>query len=173
MGVYRARLELPSGEANRFRLLLYAELPDRIHGEILSPVGTTELILDGGRGRVAVTVPRERVAYVGAGDSRALEQVLGLSLTLEQLVGGLVGASGDLPGHRWSREPPGRAGLPETFEIEGGGHRLTLRLKRTERLRVSTASLGNGEAPPGVEVRPLESLQTVELPDDPAAGDTR
>ena len=45
--VYRARFEPTPGErARKFRLLVYAAEPDRLHGEILSAVGTTELILD-------------------------------------------------------------------------------------------------------------------------------
>ena len=61
-------------------------LPDRIHGEILSPVGTTEAIFDGGNGRIAVTLPRDRVSYVGDGDAAAMAKVLGVRLSLEELV---------------------------------------------------------------------------------------
>ena len=47
-GLYRARLEEAGGQSERFRLLLFAAAPDRIHGEVLSPMGTTALIFDGG-----------------------------------------------------------------------------------------------------------------------------
>ena len=170
MGVYRSRIEAPGGEAKRFKLLLYAELPDRVHAEILSPVGTTEVILDGGGGRIAVTLPRERVAYVGTGDTTALEQVLGLSLTLEQLVQALLGAGSSVEGLAYVREPPGTPGLPREFEIESAGNRLRMRLERTAPLRVSTAEFGNGEPPAGVEQRPLEALRDVALPEDAAGG---
>ena len=170
MGVYRSRIEAASGETSRFRMLLYAELPDRVHAEILSPVGTTEVILDGGGGRIAVTLPRERAAYVGAGDTTALEQVLGLSLTLEQLVQTLLGAASSVEGLSFTRDPPATPGLPRSFEIESAGHRLRMRLERTAPLRVSTAAVGNGEPPEGVEQRPLEALRAVELPQDAAGG---
>jgi len=170
MGLYHARVEWPSEPARRFRLLLWAEEPDRIHGEILSPLGTTELILDGGAGRLAVTIPRDRVAYVGDADASSLGTVLGLDLTLEQLVGVLLGSDAELTGHPCVREPRGAPGLPRRLDIDEDGHRLSLKLKRLEPLRVSTEFLGTGEAPAGVEVRPLDALRPIELPDDPVAG---
>ncbi len=171
MGVYRARLQQGQGESHRFRLLLYATLPDRIHGEILSPLGTIELIFDGGGGRVAVTIPREGVSYAGAGDSEAMGKVLGVPLSLEQLVQGLLGQSTTGTDYVLARKPEGRAGLPDTMEISGRGNRLSLKLKKLQPLRVSTASLGNGEPPPGMELRPLDSLEAVELPRDPDGGE--
>ncbi len=166
MGVYRARLEDSAGESRRFRLLLYATLPDRIHGEILSPVGTTEVIVDGGDGRVAVTLPRKRVAYTGAGDAEALGKVLGVRLSLEELVRGLLGHDVSDTGYDVERKPAGQLGLPAELRIEGSGHRLSLRLKSKQPLRVSTATLGNGEPPPEMELRPLAALEPVELPSE-------
>lgn len=171
MGVYRAHLEDPGGRSRRFRLLLYAALPDRIHGEILSPVGTTELILDGGGGRVAVTLPRKRVTYAGDADAAALEMVLGVPLSLEQLVQGLLGSDVTGTGYELNREPVGRTGLPDLLRIEGSGHLLSLRLKSMQPLRVSTSTLGNGEPPPDMELRPLTALDPVDLPNDPPSED--
>jgi outer membrane biogenesis lipoprotein LolB len=173
MGVYRARVEDAEGQSRRFRLLLYATLPDRIHAEILSPVGTTEVIIDGGGGRVAVTVPRDRVVYVGPGDPEALEKVLGVRLSLADLVRGLLGHEVDSSGYEVDREPRGEVGLPEVLRIEGSGHRLTLRLKSRQPLRVSTATLGNGEPPAGMELRPLETLDSIDLPSEPHREDER
>jgi hypothetical protein len=171
MGVYRARVEDSQGQSRRFRLLLYATLPDRIHGEILSPVGTTELIIDGGGGRVAVTLPRKRVTYAGDGDAEALEKVLGVALSLEQLVRSLLGHDVTGLGHDLVREPAGVTGLPDLLSIDGSGHRLSLRLKSKQPLRVSTSTLGNGEPPPDMELRPLASLDPLDLPDDAASED--
>jgi len=170
MGVYHARVAWPSEKTRRFRLLLWAQAPDRIHAEILAPLGTTELILDGGAGRLAVTVPRERVAYVGDADASSLAAILGLDLTLEQLVGALLGSGPPLAGPTYTREPRGTPGLPRKLDIDEDGHHLSLKLKRVEALRVSTRSLGTGDAPTGVELRPLEALQPVELPDDAVSG---
>jgi hypothetical protein len=166
MGVYRARLEDPQGESRRFRLLLYATLPDRIHGEILSPVGTTEVIVDGGGGQVAVTLPRKRVSYTGSGDPEALEKILGVRLSLEELVRGLLGHEISDTGYAVKREPAGSLGLPDELTIEGSGHRLSLRLKSTQPLRVSTETLGNGQPPPQMERLPLTTLEPIELPDE-------
>jgi len=172
MGVYRARLEDASGQSRRFRLLLYATLPDRIHGEVLSPVGTTELIIDGGGGRVAITQPRKRVSYAGDADAEAMEKVLGVRLSLEQLVQGLLGHEVTGVGYSVERRPAGETGLPESLRIDGSGHSLSLRLKSSQPLRVSTSTLGNGEPPPDMEVLPLTDLDPVELPDDsPEDGD--
>ena len=172
MGVYRARLEDAQGKSRRFRLMLYATLPDRIHGEILSPVGTTEVIIDGGGGRVAVTLPRKRVAYTGDGDAAGLERVLGVHLSLEQLVRGLLGHEVSDTDYEVVRKPVGRTGLPDELHIAGPrGHRLSLRLKSRQPLRVSTETLGNGEPPPGVEQRPLASFDPVDLPSDSNAED--
>jgi hypothetical protein len=170
MGVYRTRLEDSLGQSRRFRLLLYATLPDRIHGEILSPVGSTEVIVDGGAGRVAVTLPRKRVAYAGEADAAALEKVLGVRLSLEDLVGTLLGQDIPTDGYEVTREPVGQPGLPEVLQIEGAGGRLLLRRKSLQPLRVSTATLGNGEPPPGMELRPLTSLDSIELPEDSGSG---
>jgi hypothetical protein len=169
MGVYRARLEDSQGHSRRFRLMLYATLPDRIHGEILSPVGTTEVIVDGGAGRVAVTLPRKRTAYTGAGDADALEKVLGVRLSLRQLVHELLGHEASSTDYEVVREPAGQTGLPRELRIDASGHRLSLRLKSKQPLRVSTESLGNGEPPPEMNVRPLTALDSIDLPEDPGS----
>jgi len=173
MGVYRARLEDPEGNSRRFRLLLYATLPDRIHGEILSPVGTTEVMIDGGGGQVAVTLPRDRVAYTGPGDAEAMEKVLGIRLSLEDLVRALLGHEVSDSGYELDREPRGEVGLPLGLRIEGNGHRLSLRLKTKQPLRVSTATLGNGEPPPEMDVRPLATLDPIALPSEANDEDQR
>jgi hypothetical protein len=166
MGVYRATLEAPSGKTRRFRLLLYATLPDRLHAEILSPVGTTEAIVDGGSGRLAVTVPRQRVTYVGDSDDEALGKVLGIPVSLETLVGVLLGEEEHAAELEAQRRPRRGAGLPDGLLLHGGGSRLELRLKKKRPLRVSTATLGNGEPPPGTDLLSLEELDRSDLEQD-------
>ena len=75
VGLYRARLEHPDGSSDRFKLLLHAALPDRLHGEVLAPVGGTVLIFDGGGGRMAVTFVRDRVSFVGPASPANLEKL--------------------------------------------------------------------------------------------------
>jgi hypothetical protein len=172
MGVYRATLEERGGDSRSFRLLLYAAPPDRIHGEILSPVGTTEVIIDGGGGRLAVAVMEHRLAYVGEADAASLQKVLGVALSLESLVGGLLGsASPDGEGYRVRREPSVGSGLPRRLILEGERRRVDLRLKRLAPLSASTEALGNGQPPAGMETRPLPLLDEIVIPDaDGGAG---
>ncbi len=64
--LYKARVGGAEGaRPRRFRLLLFAELPDRLHGEVISPLGRTEMIADAGGGRISVLFVRDRVAFVG------------------------------------------------------------------------------------------------------------
>ena len=159
VGIYAAKLA-ESGQAGRsFRLMLYVELPDRIHGEILSPLGTPEVLLDGGAGRLAITLVNKRVSYVGPTQPAALAPILGLPLALDALVRGvLYGAPGE--GRYRLRRSPGREGaLPEWLEIEAEGTYLSLRLKRTRRLRAFPTDLGTGRAPDGTTIRPLDEFE--------------
>lgn len=165
MGVYRATYEATTGKTHEFRLLLYAALPDRVHGEVLSPVGTTELIFDGGRGRVALTVPRDRRSYVGDGDAAGMAKILGVRLTLAELVSGLLGERTVDSDYRVERIPRNTAGLPRSLAITGEAHRLSLRLKKKRPLRISTETLGNGAPPPGMETAPLDALEEPLLPE--------
>ena len=69
-------------------------------------------------------------------------------------------------GYDVDREPAGATGLPDRLRIGSPGHQLSLRLKSLQPLRVSTATLGNGEPPPNMEVRPLTALDPGDLPAD-------
>jgi len=171
MGVYRAATESADGERRTFRLLLFAEPPDRLHGEILSPVGTTEVIVDGGGGRLAVTLPADRVVYAGRADRRTMAKLIGVGLSLPELVAALW--EGELEGD-WTleREPVGRPGLPDRLELQGEGHVFQLWLKRIQPLRTRTPELGTGVPPEGMESRPLEQLP-LDRAGTPEPGDPR
>lgn len=165
--VYRARFASASDErVRKFRLLVYAAEPDRLHGEILSAVGTTELILDAGGGRVSVFFVRDRIAFVGPANSRVLDALLGVPVAIEDLVQALLGnRPEDLPGASsgWTLLPGGRV-YPDTIRLEDGGRRFELRLKRIRPIRVDPATLGTGRPPRGVEQRPLEELDPEAIP---------
>jgi hypothetical protein len=170
VGVYKARLEPAEGKPRRFRLLLFAMLPDRIHGEVVSPLGSTVLIFDGGGGQLSVTFVRDRIAFVGPADGAALEAVLGLDLPLEELVRGLLLGELTDPRHRIVRTSSRDPGLPDALEISGERQLLQLRLKKRQPLRSSEAELGRGEPPPGMERRPLSELRLHDLPIDDGEG---
>jgi len=155
-GLYRAELRNEEGRTRRFRLLLYAAPPDRIHAEVLSPTSATLLVLDGGAGRVALSFVRERVAYVGDAGPAALHALAGLELSTADLVRGLLGAADAPAGVH--RSPQDRPGLPDEFALDGAGGALRLRLVKLKPLRGGAEALGRGEPSPGMEQRPLEEL---------------
>ncbi len=166
MGVYRGRIEGEGERPRKFRLLLFAALPDRIHAEIVSPVGSTEMILDGGGGRLAVTLVREKIAFVGDADSGAMNRVLGVRLGVAELVRGILTDeptdSSDVTLRRVESESPP---LPERVEIESGASRLSLELKRVRPVRFRSSGIGTGKPPEGIEdLRPLDELELEGVP---------
>ena len=162
--LYRARFEPGRDEKiRRFRLLVYASEPDRLHAEVLSSLGTTELVLDAGPAGVSVLFVRDRVAYVGAADERALNALLGVALSPEDLVGVLRGGQPRSSDLVWS-VVPGRSGYPRSVRLSDGERRLFLELKRLRPMRADLQTLGTGRPPEGVELRSLEQLDPDSLP---------
>jgi hypothetical protein len=165
-GVFKVRLEQEGEKPRKFKMSLFAELPDRIHGEIGSPVGTTVVVFDGGNGRLAVTFVRDRVAYVGPADAESVRRTVGIPVTLRGLVSSLMTGRPDSAELTVVREGPS-PGLPDRLEISGDGRRLTLELTKRRTLRVAPDSIGTGEPRAGLEVRPLDELR---LREDPGPG---
>lgn len=165
-GLYRVSVRDPVEGQRRFRLLLFAELPDRLHGEVLSPVGSVLLIIDGGAGRMAVTFVRDGVTFEGPADDAALARVLGVRLSLAALVQGLLTGVVLAPDLHLTREAGVSPALPALLVLDDGERNLTLELKRLQPLRAATGALGTGRAPAGMDVRPLSELTFYE-PSDP------
>ncbi len=170
-GLYKVHLFRSGEKARSFRLLLFARLPDRIHAEVLTPVGSTAMILDGGGGKLAVTLVRERRAFVGHSSPAIMERVFGLRLSVEELVRGLL--TGDLPetGYAVVREATVPAGLPDRVEIASPSSRMILELKRLRPLGAAVESLGTGAPPPGLEIVALDELYLDEIPGSDVAED--
>lgn len=158
--MYRASL-VRSSEERHFRLLLFAALPDRLHAEVLPPVGSASVILDAGEGRISVLSARDRVAYVGASSEETLRKAIGLDTTVEALVRAVV--NGDRAGGsvEIEREPPTGPGLPRSLRLRSGGTELLLTLERVRKARAGGA-LGAGTPPEGVEIRPLQDLPVLD-----------
>jgi len=159
VGLYKGRIEQAGGRVRKFRLLLYAASPDRLHGEVLSPLGRTHLVLDAGEGRLAVTFARDGESFVGQADPEILARILGVPLELEALVGAvLTGAHGpsEVRVARTGGELPG---LPETLELTGERATLFLELRRLRPLGADPSTLGTGQPPEGTRVRPIEELE--------------
>ncbi|NIM01539.1 MAG: hypothetical protein GTN89_11940 [Acidobacteria bacterium] len=164
--VYRARFDPgPSERARKFRLLVFAAEPDRLHGEILSAVGTTELVLDAGGGQVSVFFVRDRTAYVGAADADVLEALTGVRVSVGDFVQALLGHVPAAPGGapQWSLDRTGRP-YPDRIGLKDGERSFELQIKRVRAIRADPATLGTGQPPDGALRRPLEDLDPDTLP---------
>jgi hypothetical protein len=166
IGVYRVVLQDEESESRKFRLLLFAARPDRLHAEALSAIGSTELIVDAGGGRIAISIVRDRTAYVGDADRRSLEKVLGIALTLEELVGMLLTGETGHGRFEMERVPESGEGLPRRLRISAEGRSVEFNLKRLRPVRGLPELLGSGAAPARMKVLPLDELDALELPGD-------
>ena len=162
IGVYRGRIVEDDGKSRRFRLLLFVAPPDRVHAEVLSPLGPTVMIVDGGAGDLAVTLPRDGVSYVGEARPEILERILGVRLTLDELVRGFLEgmADADCVDCRVTRSAEELEGLPRSLEFRSVDTSLSFELKKVRPLRKPTEELGSGKPPEGTEIRPLDDLGT-------------
>lgn len=157
-GVYRAKLTESGESPRKAKVLLFAALPDRLHAEVLPPIGGPALILDGGDGRLAVTVGSREAAWVGEAGEDVLESILGFPVTLDALVRSLLqGAALEGP-VQISRAPESGSGLPRSFSMVLPGRELRLELQRTRERGRGAYAIGTGTPPPGVEVHALEEL---------------
>jgi hypothetical protein len=158
VGVYRGKIEESGGETRRFKLMLYAALPDHLHGEILSPLGSTVMIIDGGAGRLSVTLARDGVSYVGLAREEILERILGVRVSLEELVTGILTGEAGPGSYTVIRGAGPDLGLPESIVFRSDAASLSFELKKLRPLRELPADLGTGQPPDGTEVRELDQL---------------
>jgi hypothetical protein len=164
VALYRARVRLQDGDTRAFRLLLFAVSPDRLHAEALGPTGAPHLVVDAGGGQLAVAFPGDGVAYVGEASAETMGRVLGIPVTLPDLVGFLTeGRDPGLPGLSLRRDPEG-AGLPREAHLASGPGTLDLARRQWRPAPPDPAALGVGRAAPGLDVRPLAELPDLGLP---------
>jgi len=164
-GVYRGSFRERDGTASRFRLLLFAELPDRMHAEVVPPVGGPRLILDGGGGKLAVSVVDRRTAYVGSAEADSVLRAIGAPVPLSSLVRALVlGEDPSAPDVTIVREPEERPGFPEIFEIRWEGRILRIDLVKMQPMRGTGPSIGSGTPPEGFSVHPMDEIDEDEGP---------
>lgn len=164
VALYRASSVDADGRARRFRLWLWAERPDRLHAEVLTPVGGTALVVDAGGGRLSVADVAERAAFVGAADGDGLARLLGVEVTVTSLVGALLDGREPGGGVLLERAPAGAGVLPERLALRHDGRSLELELRRRVALAPDADVPGSGEPPAGFELAPLEGLGARELP---------
>jgi len=155
IGLYRASVVDGDGRAHKLKLLLWAQAPDRLHAELLGPVGGVRLTIDAGHGAASVVDHPAAVVYAGDPSPDDVRRIVGVPLEVPALVQALLsGAAPD--GLRVERI--GGAGLPERFTLEGGGGTLELQLVRLTRGSAAESALGTGVPPQGLTVRPLAEL---------------
>ncbi len=163
VGLYKVKLVDADGSRQRFRLWLFAELPDRLHGEVISPVGGTHLIVDAGDDRLSIAVVRERVAFVGHADPDIFEALLGVRLSLRDLVRLLLTGKSPDGDHVVTRVARREVDLPDQLEVRSATRQLSLILKHRQAYAPPNERIGCGEPPPGMEQRSLDELDLLDL----------
>ena len=154
VATYRAEFSRTGEPSRKARLLLWAEAPDRLHAELIPPVGGSPFTLDAGAGRAVLVDTAERTAYVGEAGPDALASLTGVRVGVADAVAALL--SGDAPdGATIEREADVVGALPRLFSIEVGDAKVALTRLRWERGTKGEATLGTGTPPPGWSVRPL------------------
>lgn len=159
--LYKVRIASDlDGTVRKFRMWLFAAADGRMHAEIISAVGTTEVIVDTDSDRMSVQLLRRKVAYSGAVAHDTLRNIWGVDSSISEFVQ-LFGA-GDIP-DGWSRVD-GEGGYPQELGFDRRGRSVSLSLRKVQRLGVDGDDLGIGVHPVGFERRPLSDLRLEQLP---------
>jgi hypothetical protein len=152
--VYKASLGEGQGARRGAKIALWAERPDRLHAELIAPVGGVAYILDAGGGNVCVVDVGEAVAYVGEDGPDAIAALTGVRISVADAVAALLdGASSE--GITVSRLGGANGTLPDTLRIESGGRALAIERVRVARGATDAAALGTGRPPERLRLRPL------------------
>jgi hypothetical protein len=155
VATYRAVLE-EGGRFRRARIVLWAQMPDRLHAELLGPVGGIRYTLDAGSGRACLVDASRGAAYVGGAGPEAVEVIAGVRLSVPEAVAALLeGRSRE--GLDVRRAGAERGALPRELRVVAGMRTLTLTRVGLARSRPSRA-IGTGEPPANLPVRPLAEL---------------
>ena len=154
VGVYRAAIDDGGGAAHRTKLSVWAERPDRLHVELIAPVGGVTLILDAGGGSACIVDPGAATAYVGMDGPDAIEALVGVRVSVAEAVAALLDGA---PPHGLtvSRQGDSAFALPEKIRIDDGARSIELSRIRFDRGTADPRSLGTGSPPKHLAVRPL------------------
>jgi hypothetical protein len=157
VGVYRAAIDDGRGAARGAKLSIWAERPDRLHAELIAPVGGVTLILDAGGGAACIVDSGAATAYVGVDGPEAIEALVGVRVSVAEVVAALL--DGTPPrGLAVTRHGEGASALPKTIRIVDGARSIELSRVRFERGTADPRSLGTGSPPKQLAVRPLEDF---------------
>jgi hypothetical protein len=155
--VYKASIDEGQGARRGAKIALWAERPDRLHAELIAPVGGVTYILDAGGGNVCIVDVGEGTAYVGEDGPAALAALTGVRVSVADAVAALL--DGVSPaGIQVSRVGGADGTLPDKLVIEDAGRSLAIERVRVERGRTDESALGRGLPPDRLRLRPLENL---------------
>lgn len=156
-GVYKAEVDAGDGAVRHAKISLWAEAPDRLHAELLGPMGGVAFILDAGGGKTCVIDLGAATAYVGEDGVDAIERLVGVRVTVTDAVAALL--SGTAPsGLSVTRSGVAEGSLPEALRIAEGSRSLALTQVRLVRGAGDPAALGTGVPPAKFAVEPLAHL---------------
>jgi hypothetical protein len=157
IGVYRATLDDGTGARRHAKLLLWAAAPDRLHAELLAPVGGVRFVLDAGGGAACVVDVGEATAYAGDSGPAALAGLVGVGVSIGDIVAALLsGASPEDVRVERSGGAPGE--LPDRLVLAQGARALELERVRFERGSGGNGELGTGRPPAGMRLLPMSAL---------------
>ncbi len=156
VATYRLVLQDGNGPARRVRLILWVARPDRLHAEIVPPVGGVRFTLDAGGGRACVIDAADGVAYAGSDGAEAVDVLTGIRITVPEAVAALLDGASP-PGWSAEREGDTPGELPRRLHLASGPRSMTLTLENVVR-SAAAGPLGTGAPPAGLLVRPLEEL---------------
>jgi hypothetical protein len=157
IALYKAAIDDGHGAKRGAKLSVWAATPDRLHVELIAPVGGVTFTLDAGDGNACVVDVGTAIAYVGDGGPGAIEALVGVRLSIQDAVAALLYGVTP-PGASVTRIGGPEGALPERFRFADGARSLTLDRIRLERGSASSQALGTGIPPRQLAVRPLASL---------------
>jgi hypothetical protein len=155
--VYKAELGAGGAVQGRAKLSVWAAQPDRLHAEILTPVGGVAFLLDAGGGRVCIVDVDAGIAYAGEDGPGAIESLIGVRVSVSAAVAALLHGTAP-PALSVVRDGAEDGALPASFRITDGERFLSLSRVRVERGNADTRSLGTGTPASGLPLRPIERL---------------
>lgn len=164
VGVYKATIDGGKRAARGAKLSVWAERPDRLHLEIIAPIGGVTLVLDAGGGNACIVDTGAATAYAGKAGPEAIEALVGVRVSVAEAVAALL--EGASPRGLAVTRIGGAAGaLPEKIRIVDGARSIELARIRYARGMTDPRSLGTGAPPRHLPVRPLEDFAGRVAPD--------
>jgi hypothetical protein len=157
IAVYKASIDDGHRPVRGAKLAVWAERTNRLHGELIAPVGGVTFTLDAGGGKVCIVDVAAATAYVGDDGPGAIEALAGVRLSVAEAVAALF--DGVAPsGLSVTRSGGALGSLPQKLRIADGARSLVLDRIRFERGRSDPRALGTGVPPGNLTVLSIDRL---------------